>query len=64
MAQENFDKRNYDIVSISQKTDAKPKLHVRNALIFDSTGLVNTGKFVNSMANIFKTKASQTRAVC
>lgn len=64
MTQEQLNKGSYDVVSLSQSGKSKRKNHVRNALIFNNSDLVTSGKFVKVMANIFKTKGAQTRAVC
>ncbi|MFH1347546.1 MAG: hypothetical protein ABIH22_02540 [Candidatus Margulisiibacteriota bacterium] len=60
---EQVDKRNYDVASISQVGREKRANHVRHANIFDSSKLKISGNFIDILSNKFLSKKRGPRAL-
>ncbi|MFH1361545.1 MAG: hypothetical protein ABIH69_02685 [bacterium] len=64
MSGETVDRRNYDVVSLSQAGKDKRANHVQSALEYDYTKVSKPGQFFSVLQNTFLRKEPGSRACC
>ena len=63
MKEQNLDRRNYDVVSLSRTGKAKRSNYVQPALEMDPKSITKPGKFIAVFSNMFKTREVVSRGV-